>query len=187
MGEILGYDNIVSATVNFLESFGSLMPPWFTVVRIGMWLIGLGLLVSAIMQLRRFREPGGEENVIKAGWQLFFAMLALNLDTAMVTGTQTLFGYDAQPDSPLSYMATVSGGSGGWVGERFRLLAAVILIWIQFIGYIAFARGILILNRYKTQGSKLHHVSLSKGMTHIVGGIIAANLGLFSDFLLGTT
>lgn len=183
MSDIMSYDNLVSVTLHALEGFGGAMPPWFGVVRIGTWLIGLGLLASAIMQLRRFREPGGEENVIKACWQIFFAVLALNLDTALVTSTQTMFG--TEPDSPLSHLSAADSGGAGWVGERFRLLAAVILIWIQFIGYIAFARGILILNRYKTTGPKMHHVSLGKGMTHIVGGVIAANLSLFSNFLLG--
>lgn len=175
---IFDQENIVSAATTFLENIGVTLPSFFTLVRVSMWITGLLLLISAIMKLRQFKEPGGAGLVPRALWQIFFAVLCLNMNSSLDVATETVFGISAT--SPISYPT----GHGSWVTERSTMIASIVLIWIQFTGYIAFARGILILNKYKTVHPAPHGVSMAKGMTHIIGGVIACNMSLFTDYLM---
>ena len=173
---VFSYDNIVSMTTKFLMNFGVAIPQFAELVRVSMWIIGLLLMISAILKLRTFRDPGKERIVSKCLWQMFFAFLCLNINVALDSATMTVF---AQSTSPLSYPTS----GGGWANERISLVAHVVLIWIEFVGYIAFARGILILNRVKTK-PEARDISIGKGLTHIIGGVLCCNLSLFADYLM---
>jgi intracellular multiplication protein IcmC len=58
-----------------------------------------------------------------------------------------------------------------------------IMSFIQFIGFISVARGITILNNVSKNRPD---ASLGKGLTHIVGGIMACNILLTSQMLANT-
>jgi hypothetical protein len=177
---LFGYDNIVDATVDFLGSWGVAAPSLVNLVRAGVWIGGLVFLVTAILKLRTYRLPGNEKALVNALWMMFFAILCINLDAALSTATQSVFGSAAGEMSPLSYPTNTGNG---WSFERATFVARAIIIFLQFVGYISFARGILILNRYKTTHPTPNDVSFGKGMTHIIGGVILANLSLFATFI----
>lgn len=174
---IFNQENIVSAATNFLQNIGLTLPAFFTLIQVAMYLIGLSLLISAIMKLRQFKDQGSAGLVQRAMWQIFFAVLCLNMNMALDVATETVF---SSKTSPISYPE--SGGT--WANERMAMIASIVLIWIQFVGYVAFARGILILNKFKTIFPTPYGVSLGKGMTHVIGGVLACNMGLFTDYLM---
>lgn len=57
--------------------------------------------------------------------------------------------------------------------EEWTQLANTLVLYIQFIGFLAFIRGWFIVARAGQPG--VQPGSISKGVTHIVGGVIAIN------------
>lgn len=178
MDRLFWTDNIADTLLNFFFTLTSTAPSLFELVRVAVWIIGLSFLVSAILKLRKYREPGGHLILPTALWQMFFAIICINLNTAVDTMSATFFGA-AVSESPLSYP---TGDGGNWTSARMAALAAGILLFIKFVGYISFARGITELNRV-TAGKAPQGVGVSKGMIHIIGGTIAINLEIFATYM----
>lgn len=76
-------------------------------------------------------------------------------------GLQTLFGYS----SPLSYSSDASSTES--------LVTSVVTI-MQVVGVIAFIRGLLLLNGAGSPGAQPG--SVGKGLTFVVGGLLAINI-----------
>jgi hypothetical protein len=60
----------------------------------------------------------------------------------------------------------------------------VVYIVIQFIGVLAFIRGLVILSHLGGHGG--HQGQLSKGLTHIIGGIFCVNIYQFVQVIMIT-
>ena len=67
--------------------------------------------------------------------------------------------------------------------DTFEAFVEVIVLIIQFIGWIAFVRGLLMIKR-AAEGSG--QASYGTAVTHILGGILAANLIAFVDVIQQT-
>jgi intracellular multiplication protein IcmC len=84
----------------------------------------------------------------------------------------TSFGYS----SPLQY----GGDIPGWADAGGKALIGL----VQVIGVIAFIRGWLYIARLAGQGGQPG--TFGKGLTHIIGGILAINIIGTKEVLFGT-
>ncbi|MCP3680703.1 MAG: type IV secretion protein IcmC [Gammaproteobacteria bacterium] len=132
------------------------------------FLIGIWFIYRALYELRKYGELRTmmrvDTNLMKP-MTLFFAGIVLiywhaGLDVVMETVFAT--------NSPLSYQEAGVGGS-------YDDIMKPLVIIIQFIGFIAFIRGMVLLTSVAEQGSASQGI-LSKALAHIIGGILAFNI-----------
>jgi hypothetical protein len=69
------------------------------------------------------------------------------------------------------------------VSPEFTTAVSSALIFVQLIGTIAFVRGWLILKKVVEGGG---NVTLAQGLTHIIGGVLAINIGQFLTLMDST-
>ncbi|GLU29917.1 hypothetical protein [Brucella sp. NBRC 12950] len=168
-----------------MERAAALMPPFQSLVVAIVYCIGL---LCALNSLRGFAavsdrslSPRGWS---QAGWQgpAFLFVLAVafvSLSSVMSVFLMSIFGMDQTyaASEAFAYAPQLLKPANNEMGRK--VIISVIRI-IQFIGLIAFVRGIYIANLsaiYPNRGM------ISKGMTHIVGGIFAMNLVAFLEIL----
>ena len=105
---------------------------------------------------------------------LLVSMVFIYLPTALDILMNTIYG--TTQITPLSYVTAQSS-------SQFESGLTVILAFIQIIGLIAFIRGWVIIAHTSQQGGR---ETVGKGITHIVGGILAINIVGTRDILWHT-
>lgn len=156
------------------------LPPLFTLIKFFCILLGAGLIVHSVMRLRRVNNRQNQAEIGPVIFQMFAGVILINLNLFIATGAETLFGGENHKLSPLAYSVTTGGD---WVSMRSKNIALAILSFIQFVGYISVARGITELNNH---AHSKPNASLGKGLTHVVGGILATNITLTTSMLAST-
>lgn len=99
----------------------------------------------------------------------------LSLPSAMDAVRETI-GLTGMASNPLGYIKGNSTGSS---------VEAAVYIYVAFFGYIAFIRGLFLFNKAaepNKQGGEI-----GRGITHVVGGVMATNLAeivkMLKDFI----
>ena len=111
-----------------------------------------------------------------------FGITKKQVDFKLGTASTNILSYDGVAFS------TISGNVGNigfsiTAGATFDAFMAVLVLLIQFIGWIAFVRGLLMIKR-AAEGSG--QASYGTAITHILGGILSANLIATVDVLQQT-
>lgn len=167
-----------------MVGLSSSLPPLFILTKAGCIALGVGLVFHAIMRLRYV--PGGRNNHEHIGpilLQILLGALLVQLDTVVAAGAESIFNANSfSSSSPLAYKVR---SDAGWVSDRATNILTAILSFVQFVGYVSVARGIIELNRV-ANGQALQGVGIGKGLTHVIGGILASNIMLTVQMLGGT-
>jgi len=152
---------------DILNNIYANLPNLFRFVTGGSVLIGFWFMLRAVYQLRMYGElrtmMASQTNI--AG-PLLFLIAGISLmywPSLMQTMMSTVFAYT----SPLSYTQDSSS-------ETFNMAIKVCGGIIQFVGFIAFIRGWILLTGYGQQSSRGPVVG--KGLAHILSGICAVNI-----------
>lgn len=123
-------------------------------------IMGLFLVVGSVFKLAEHGKTGGQ---IPLKMPIIMLLCGIALWTGASTinvVAQTLYGDGPgnllSPPGAVSPIAQLKEGITG------------ILLFLRFIGYVAFIRGWLILNKLGGQGGD---GMLSRGLTHIFGGV----------------
>lgn len=137
---------------------------------LGVLLIGKGIFKLRVMadhrsQMFQPMEVGGPLVTIFVGAALIWS------NTMLDVVTMTLWG----STSPLDYSPKFTGD--------FNQVWDVILKIMKIIGFVAFVRGWYYLTRIGQQGQQ---GMLGKGLTHIVGGVLAYHMGATLNVLMAT-
>lgn len=107
--------------------------------------------------------------------------------------TESIFGSSAPElfsGNTFDYSAMGSGSellsytTGSTLQAQWSAIADTLVLYIQFIGFIAFIRGWIIVAKASQSGHQPG--TMGKGVTHIVGGIIAINFVQFINLLEAT-
>lgn len=93
--------------------------------------------------------------------QIALAMCLLFAPTIIDVGLTTLYG----DNSILAYDET---------GTQWDTLASTIIAIVQFVGGVAFLRGLFIF--HKLGSGQAQPGTFAKGVTHVIGGVIALNI-----------
>lgn len=159
-----------------LGTFDTNIEPMIKAVGSLTWLIGLVLVITGILSLSKTAKAGGPQQGHSYNGAVMTILIGagcIYLPTLMITMRETMFGSET---SPLSYGIQATGFS-----DQANKVLYVILHFIQFVGVLSFVRGWLILNKVANGGGQ--NVSLSKGVIHILGGILAANIVITTNML----
>jgi len=139
------------------------------------YVMGFVLVALGIVQLKHAGEMrtqmSYEHNLTKPIMFIIIGGLLIYLPSAVQVGLSTFW---AQPN-PYGYLASMSGQ---WQ-QAINICYAI----VQFIGVIAFIRGLLLLTHVGHGG---HQDALARGVTHIIGGILCINMYEFVQVILAT-
>lgn len=139
------------------------------------WAIGMFTVLSAIFQLKRIGEEtsgGGQVTVGGVFIMLIAGICMLHLPSVIDTGTSTFFG--ASPPTAFAY-TTSSSGINGWSIFIFEIVKGV----VQALGVAAIINGLIHFKKLG-EGIKNH---AAKGWWHIIGGVLAWDIGYVVEFL----
>lgn len=126
--------------------------------------LGVAMALRTLYKLKAHADNPSHNPLAGVVTTFFVTAALLSLPSVMDAVRNTL-ALKEIGSSSLSYVKEGAGASGA---ER------AIYIYAAFFGYIAFARGVLILNKLgepSKRGDELH-----RGITHLVGGVMATNL-----------
>ena len=149
----MGIENYVAAVIPHLQR-------WWPVLVTLAYIIGV---VFAFVALWQSISPQRRQNRSIAIWTAVAAVLLLNIPAFMDTLSMTIFNQGSE--QTLSYTPPSSVGS---VYIQFAVYA------IAIVGIIGIVRGICLLRDTSNQTT-----NFSRGIVHIVGGILAVNLVTF--------
>lgn len=129
--------------------------------------MGVILFTAAIIKLKAYGNntvmSSTHANLTVPFVYVIMAMAMVYFPTMIDVSSATLLGITTE--SLIAYP-----GSQGF--PLTNLFASVVAI-VKLVGYVAFLRGWVILSKL---GSNGQHGTLSKGITHIVGGVLAVNI-----------
>lgn len=132
--------------------------------------LGIGMCIIAVMKLKKYGTKTAymhvESSLVGPFLQFFIGIALFYLPTFIESLNQTLW-QDPDVNNVLSW-------NSGSQSDNFQTYIEPILGVIQIIGMIAFIRGWVQLSRATNAGQQPGAVS--KGLTHIVGGILAINI-----------
>lgn len=164
--------------VGLLERTASLMPQFQSLVVAICYVIGL---ICAVNSLRGFAAVGDRSQAStgwsQAGWHgpaflLIIAISFVSLSSVISAFLMSFFGMDQTyaASEVFAYAPELLQPVNNEMG--MRVVIAVVRIF-QFVGLIAFARGIYVANMsaiYPYRGM------VAKGLTHMIGGVLLMNL-----------
>lgn len=149
-------------------------------------ILGIIFIIKGLMLLKAFALPINQST--KPG-ELSGPILYLLVGTVLIyipTSTDvlssTLFGSNlpsifSSPGQPNIYNMQEASKELGYVSvaleSQWATLINTVVYYMQFIGFIAFLRGWIIISHAGQQGAQPE--ALTKGIIHVVGGILAIN------------
>lgn len=174
-------DSSSSATVSMISAEGMLqnianqMPYAMRMITALAYVMGMYFIIYGIMKLKHFGEAramGGQEHSLTGPiLYLVVGSLLLYLPTTVQVGMSTFWGNP----SPISY----TSNSDQW----HQFLNDCFLV-VEVFGTIAFIRGLVMLTSLGGHGGQPG--TLSRAMTHIIGGLMCINVYQFLQMVLNT-
>ena len=141
------------------------MPSLLAMFSAAAYVLGFTLVLKGVYKLKEYGEM---RTSMSSQTNLWPPMITLGIGTLLIffvsayqIGLQTLFAYD----SPLGYSENSDSTES--------LVTAVVSI-MQVVGVIAFIRGLLLLNGAGNPGAQPG--SIGKGLTFVIGGLLAINI-----------
>lgn len=164
------YTNIAYAEIPTLDQviarIGNNIGALMEMVTAFAYVMGIYLVVMGVMELKKYGESRtmmSSEHSLKKPLILIFVGTALVfLPSSINTGLTTLWNEPV----PLGYVTEAGNPWSELVGNSFIIL--------QFIGVIAFIRGLIKLTHLTGHGGQPGQ--FASAMTHIIGGILCINM-----------
>lgn len=167
--------NLIVSQADVLINLASSLVPVQRLITGTAYLIGIFFALKAFYTLKTFGEQRSmmsqQSNIKEPILYLIVSAGLIYLPTSFQIFMNTTFGYN----SILAYAAVNSGSSTivSWFGASNPAGAALTLM-IQTIGLVAFIRGWILLANSAAHGQPPG--GTGKGLTHIIGGILAMNI-----------
>lgn len=156
--------------------------PMLRIVYDGSYIFGVYLLVKGLFKCIKYSDEGSKGQQKFSGiWGTFLfgaCLIALPTMVGTMSESLSLTNYAGQ-QSALTYEPAGDPA----VGEKLRNTYWTIITFVQMIGLISFTRGLSIL-RSVTDGNT--QVTSMAGLTHVIAGAMAWNLGDFVQ-MVGNT
>jgi intracellular multiplication protein IcmC len=157
-----------------LMSLNESIPQLFLLVTAVSYVMGMYLMCSGVMKMRtcgdtRSAAQGGD--LRGALTTIVIGILFVYLPSTLKVTLSTIYGNDT---------VTAYDSSGTWYDQTLAVVVSI----VQLVGLISFIRGLIIF--YKVGNGNSQQVTIGKGVTHVVGGILAFNLLATVDILATT-
>lgn len=170
---------------DILANVRSVINPLMGVALIVSYLAGIIFIFKAIVKLHHFGQPltAMRQPGEMSGPLIYFfvgAVLIYAPTTLDITLT-TLFGSANSPitQGSIDFQAlgkpseSLLGYSSSTVSDQWADVADTLVLYIQFIGFLAFIRGWFIIAKTGARGEQ--QGAISKGLVHVVAGVLAVN------------
>ena len=175
-----GLDGMMSGFIDNIKN------PIQSVVALTAFLSGLFMMVRGLMKASKFGFDPKANSVHSVLTHIGFGALLMTIGDNLDMMLESVFGnHDKSGGSVISWggLSALSGG----VSSQFTTAVNAALTFVQLIGCIAFVRGWLIMKKVVEGGHG--NVTMAQGITHILGGVLAINIGgflLLMDTTFGT-
>lgn len=162
-------DNSGGTTLDFNAMLGALQnaaPILNRLVVATAYVIGFWFVISAISELKKIGQSATMQSQQGMGGpivKLLIGVLLMYFPSTVSTGLSAVWGAGS---TILTYTKNSS--------DPFAAAKAGAIAIVQVVGYISFVRGLVMLAHSSDQGSQ--QGGLSKGIMHIIGGILAINV-----------
>lgn len=181
---------------DMLENAADVLNPAMGMLLAFSFVMGVFFIVKGLMMLRSFSIPLTQAT--KPGElsgplvYIFVGAVLLYIPTSTDVLTQTLFGKETgifEGSGGLEQMGSASDQLMGYgvstsVESHWATMIDTIVLYMQFIGFLAFMRGWLLIAHAGQPG--VQPGTISRGMVHIVGGILAINFLPLANIVINT-
>lgn len=169
-----------------LKNLSKIINPLTSMVLVLCFCIGIFMIFNALTKMKKFGqlasyhsqpgEFGGPLVSLIVGALLVYLPTSTDylmnslFQTAnsMFSGGSVDYSAYGEGSSLLSYASSSS------LGQQWTALANTLVLFIQFLGFLSFVRGLIMLSKAATPGGNQQGM-FAKGVTHVVGGVILIN------------
>jgi|688.fasta_scaffold418908_2 intracellular multiplication protein IcmC len=175
-------DHLLAQTTltSMLNNLNSQMGQFDQFFKALFYLTGVSLVFSSLMRLKKFGQRTAfmhvEAGIVAPAAQMFIGVALIYSPTLMQTLNQTFWA-----DSGSSCLTCYSTSADSTYEQLIKPMKGVVML----VGMVAFFRGWLILSRAAGQG-QTQPGTISKGMTHVIGGFLAININKTYQIMVGT-
>jgi hypothetical protein len=161
---------------------GNIKGPMISLVSLISIVSGLFMIIRGLVKASRFGFDPKTNSVTNILSSLVFGAIMMAVGENLNVFVHSMFGSGVALSGNTSgtvtawkFVSAVGGGS-----EQFGAAVAAALNFIQVIGVISFVRGWLIMKKVVEGGG---NATTAQGMSHILGGVCAINIGPFLKIL----
>ncbi len=193
-GKITGVGTAMPDLATALNNLKTLVPILNRLLGTICYLMGIGLMFRGIMGLKNFGQTNSSTKGEMSGPLVYIIIGAfmIYIPETLTISSQSLFGVSSitedflKVDTDLGGMAALDQETlkasiqlFGYLPEsltvegQWATLVDTVVIFMQFIGYLAFVRGMIIISQSGQPG--VQPGSITKGIIHAVGGVLAIN------------
>lgn len=182
---------------DILTNAASVINPALRLILAFSFILGIWFILKGLLKLKSFAQPisqmtqpgdfSGPITYIIIGTVLIYIPSSSDVLTSTFfgSGTLSLFSAGGAPDVKRLGQASVqlmSYSSSVSLENQWAVLIDTVVYYMQFIGFLAFVRG-WILIAHTQQGQ---HDQMSKGIIHVIGGILAINFLPLTEAVINT-
>jgi intracellular multiplication protein IcmC len=184
---------------DMLENAADILNPVMGLLLAISFVMGLVFILRGLMMLRAFSLPLTQATrpgeLAGPLVYIFVGAVLVYIPTSTDILTATLFGqggpsiFTGSGAAKLEQMGKASDqlmqySSGGSVESHWATMLDTIVLYMQFIGFLAFMRGWILISHAGQPGTQ--QGTISKGVIHVVGGILAINFLPLVNVLVNT-
>lgn len=157
-----------------LENIADAVPNLMRLITAIAYVMGIYIIISGVILLKHVGEMrtqmSHEHHISKPLIMIVCGAMLTYLPTAVQVTTSTFW----KDPSPIAYQPS---------SDQYFQFINICFIIVQFVGALAFIRGLIILSHAGAGGGQ---DSFKKGVVHIVGGILAINIYQFVQVIMIT-
>jgi intracellular multiplication protein IcmC len=195
------YENAYAADIQtILNNVSGIIVPLTAMVLMISYAAGIYMIIHALTLMKKFGNMSMQAQPGELGgplMQLVVGAVLIYLPTSTDALTNSLFGSSNSIFGSGSSINYSNAGYGSEIlgylptdsfAQQWASMANTLVLYIQFVGLLSFVKGWFILS--KSAGHGAQPGTVSKGITHIIGGIIAINfisaVNIISNTIFGT-
>lgn len=173
-----------------LTNLTSIVAPLTLMVLIISYVAGIFYIFKSISMMKKFGmmsqtqhgEFSGPMLQLVVGTALIFLPTLTDVSMASLFGeTASIFSGGSVDYTQLGTGSTLlSYGANAGVEQQWANFANVLVLYIQFLGFLSFVKGWFLIAKVGSPGGA-QQGGFAKGITHVIGGIVAVNIvGVFN-------
>jgi hypothetical protein len=184
-----------------LNNVSKIIVPLTALVLLFSYIGGVWMIIHALTMMKKFGNMSMQAQPGELGGpliQLCVGAVLIYLPTSTDTFMTSLFGASdsifGSGSGGVNYSNVGSGSELlGYLptdsfAQQWASMANTLVLYIQFVGFLSFVKGWFILSKSGGQGAQ--QGSVAKGVTHILGGLVAINfiaaVNIISNTIFGT-
>lgn len=179
-----------------LTNVSKIIVPLTALVLLFSYIGGVYMIIHALTMMKKFGNMSMQAQPGELGGpliQLVVGAVLIYLPTSTDALTNSLFGTSNSIFGSGGAVNYSNAGNGAEIlgylpsdsfAQQWAAMANTLVLYIQFIGLISFVKGWFILS--KSAGHGAQQGSVGKGVTHILGGILAINFVAAADIIYNT-